>query len=42
MQNDSVLIKIIADDHEYTVFEDGRVEGLGHNVTVINYYPRFC
>lgn len=37
-----LLFHVIVPGHEYRLFADGRVEGFGENVKVINRFHRVC
>jgi len=42
MSTPQLLFRVTASGHEYRIYTNGRVEGFGNDVQVVNHIPRLC
>lgn len=42
MQMNSLLFLVVSDGREFRIYANGRVEGFGEPVKVVNYFPQLC
>jgi len=42
MAPDDLLFKVRAEGKEYRIYTNGKVEGFGNDVQIVNYFPFYC